>query len=350
MAAVGDVLNAQQAEAIDDSGIESIRIRSVLTCETQRGVCAKCYGVNLANGREVSMGEAVGIIAAQSIGEPGTQLTMRTFHLGGIAATTLSPEIEAEEGGLVIYTGLRTVRNEDGVWIALNKNGALNIVRDEGRSLEEYKKLLSTNSLEALQTFTLELGTRILVEDGTKVKKGQKIAEWEPHNIPIICDRPGYAKYEDLVEGISTERDVNKQTGQSELLVKQHRGELHPQIAIYADANFKELVGTYPLPAGAIISIEEGQYATAGTLLARLPRGAIKTKDITGGLPRLPNCLRRVSLAILLKSPRSTVLLTSVVFRRTSVSWWFAMKFRVWKKSILFRTPSTSSFSAAITL
>ncbi len=287
LAAVGDVLNAQQAEAIDDSGIENIRIRSVLTCETQRGVCAKCYGVNLANGREVSMGEAVGIIAAQSIGEPGTQLTMRTFHLGGIAATTLSPEIECEESGLVIYTGLRTVRNEDGVWIALNKNGALNIVRDEGRSLEEYKKLLSTNSLEALQTFTLELGTRILVEDGTKVKKGQKIAEWEPHNIPIICDRPGYAKYEDLVEGISTERDVNKQTGQTELLVKQHRGELHPQIAIYADANFKELVGTYPLPAGAIISIEEGQYATAGTLLARLPRGAIKTKDITGGLPRV---------------------------------------------------------------
>ncbi|MDP1836600.1 MAG: DNA-directed RNA polymerase subunit beta' [Chlamydiales bacterium] len=287
LAKVGDVLNIQQAEAIDDAGIESVRIRSVLTCETQRGICAKCYGINLANGRHVSMGEAVGTIAAQSIGEPGTQLTMRTFHLGGIAAMTLSPEIESEHAGLVIYTGLRTVRNEEGVWIALNKNGALNIVKDEGRSIEEYKRLLSTNSLEALQTFTLELGTRILVEDGAKVKKGQKIAEWEQHNVPIICDRPGYVKYEDLVEGISTEKDVNKQTGMTELLVKQHRGELHPQIAIYADANFKELVGTYPLPAQAIISVQEGQYATAGILLARLPRGAIKTKDITGGLPRV---------------------------------------------------------------
>ncbi len=287
LAKAGDVLNIVQAEAIDDSGIEAVKIRSVLTCETQRGVCAKCYGVNLANGREVSMGEAVGIIAAQSIGEPGTQLTMRTFHLGGIAATTLSPEIVADAGGIVVYTDIRAVQNDDGVWVALNKSGALNIVRDEGRSLEECKKLLSTKSLEPLQTFTLELGTKILVEDGTKVKKAQKIAEWEQHNVPIICDRPGYVKHEDLVEGISAERDVNKQTGQTELIVKQHRGELHPQIVIYADPEFKELVGTYPLPAGSIISAHEGEYATAGTLLARLPRGAIKTKDITGGLPRV---------------------------------------------------------------
>lgn len=287
LAKVGDVLTIHQAEAIDDAGIEVVRIRSVLTCETQRGVCAKCYGINLANGRQVSMGEAVGTIAAQSIGEPGTQLTMRTFHLGGIAATTLSPEIESEHAGVVIYTGLRIVRNKEGHWIALNKSGALNIVKDEGRSIDEYKRLLSTKSLEALQTFTLELGTRILVEDGTKVKKGEKIAEWEQHNIPIICDRPGYVKYEDLVEGISTEKDVNKQTGMTELLVKQHRGELHPQIAIYADEEFKELVGTYPLPVQAIISVQEGQFATEGILLARLPRGAIKTKDITGGLPRV---------------------------------------------------------------
>ena len=133
----------------------------------------------------------------------------------------------------------------------------------------------------------MNLGTKILVADGSKVKPGTKIAEWEQHNIPIICDRPGYVKYEDLVEGISTERDVNKQTGQVELIVKQHRGELHPQIVIYADKACKELVGTYPIPSGAIISVEEGQYATAGKLLARLPRGAMKTKDITGGLPRV---------------------------------------------------------------
>lgn len=287
LAKAGDTLTILQAEAIDDSGIETVKIRSVLTCETRRGVCAKCYGVNLANGSTVSMGEAVGIIAAQSIGEPGTQLTMRTFHLGGIASASVSPEIVTEQEGIVIYKDLRTVKNEEGQWVALNKNGSLNIVRDEGRSIEEYKKLLSTKSIEPLQTFTIELGTKILVEDGSKVKLGVKIAEWEQHNIPIICDRPGYVKYEDLVEGISTERDVNKQTGQAELVVKQHRGELHPQIVIYNDSAYKELIGTYPIPSGAIISVEEGQYATAGKLLARLPRGAVKTKDITGGLPRV---------------------------------------------------------------
>lgn len=287
LAHAGDTLTIKQAEAIDDSGIDSIRIRSVLTCETRRGVCAKCYGINLANGRAVGLGEAVGIIAAQSIGEPGTQLTMRTFHLGGIASAGLSPELVTDTAGILVYTDLRTVQHEDGHWIALNKNGSLNIVRDEGRKLEEYKKLLSTKSIEPLQTFTVELGTKILLPDGSHVAPNTKIAEWEQHNIPIICDRPGFVKYEDLVEGISTERDVNKQTGQTELSVKQHRGELHPQIIIYADNSFKELIGTYPLPAGAILSVEEGQYATAGTLLARLPRGALKTKDITGGLPRV---------------------------------------------------------------
>lgn len=288
LAKSGDTLTILQAEAIDDSGIETVRIRSVLTCETRRGVCSKCYGMNLANGRHVSLGEAVGIIAAQSIGEPGTQLTMRTFHLGGIASSNVSPELTAEQDGILIYSDLRTVKNEEGQWVVLNKNGRLNIVRDEGRSIEEYKRLLSTKSIEPLQTFTLELGTRILIADGSKVKPGIKIAEWEQHNIPIICDRPGYVKYEDLVEGISTERVQNKQTGQSELIVKQHRGELHPQIVIYSDKACKELVGTYPIPTGAIISVEEEQFASAGMLLARLPRGAMmKTSDITGGLPRV---------------------------------------------------------------
>ncbi len=287
LAKSGDTLTVAQSEAIDDSGIESIRIRSVLTCETLRGVCAKCYGINLANSRHVSQGEAVGIIAAQSIGEPGTQLTMRTFHLGGVASAAITPEIITEDNGLLIYTELRTVKTEEGCWIVLNKNGRLNIVKDEGRTLDEYKKLLSTRSIEPLQSFTIELGTKILIEDGSHVTPGKRVAEWEQHSIPIICDRPGYVRYEDLVEGLSTERDVNKQTGQAELLVKQHRGELHPQIAIYADQACEELVGTYPLPAGAIISVEEGDYATAGRMLARLPRSAIKTKDITGGLPRV---------------------------------------------------------------
>ncbi len=287
LARAGDLLTLPQAESIDDAGIDSVRIRSTLTCETRRGVCAKCYGLNLANGSPVATGEAVGIIAAQSIGEPGTQLTMRTFHTGGIASASLSPELMAEHDGVLVYMDLRTVQNEEGFWLALNKNGSLHIVRDEGRSLEECKKLLSTKSIEPLQTFTIELGTEILLKDGSKIKKKTKIAHWEQHNVPIICERPGYVKYEDLVEGISTQREVNKQTGQAELIVKQHRGELHPQIVIYADAECSELIGTYAIPSGAYISVQEGQKVSAGMLLARLPRGAIKTKDIVGGLPRV---------------------------------------------------------------
>ena len=287
LARSGDVLNVVQAQAIDDAGIDAIKIRSALTCETRRGVCAKCYGLNLANGRVVGMGEAVGIIAAQSIGEPGTQLTMRTFHLGGIASAAVSPELVADEDGVLVYMDMRVVENDEGIWIALNKNGFLHVVRNENRTLEEYKKLLSTRSIEPLQTFGVELGTRILIADGSKVKFKAKIAVTEQHNVPIICERPGFVKYEDLVEGISTQRDVNKQTGQTELVVKQHRGELHPQIVIYADKECKELVGTYAIPSGAFISVQESHAVTAGTMLARLPRGAIMTKDITGGLPRV---------------------------------------------------------------
>ena len=287
LARAGDILTVLQAEAIDDAGIDSVRIRSTLTCESKRGVCAKCYGINLANGVVVGQGEAVGIIAAQSIGEPGTQLTMRTFHTGGIASASLTPELLSEQDGVLVYMGVRTVQNEEGIWLALNKSGTLHIVRDEGRALDEYKRLLSTKSLEPLQTFSAELGTRILLPDGAKVKKKTKIGHWEQHNVPIICERPGYVKYEDLVEGISTQREVNKQTGQAELIVKQHRGELHPQIVIYADKEYSELVGTYAIPSGAYISVQEGQHVSAGMLLARLPRGAIKTKDIVGGLPRV---------------------------------------------------------------
>lgn len=287
LARAGDILTNAQAEAIDDAGIEMIRIRSALTCESKRGVCAKCYGLNLATGNIVGKGEAIGIIAAQSIGEPGTQLTMRTFHLGGIASAGMSPEMISAHDGVLIYMDLRVVQNEEGHWLALNKNGLLQIVRDEGRTLEDYKKLLNNKSIEPLQSFTVELGAKILFADGAQVKKNQKVCQWEQHSSPIICERPGYVKYEDLVEGISVMREVNKQTGQVEVIVKQHRGELHPQIVIYTDPEYTELVGTYAIPASAVITVREGQHVSAGIVLAKLPRGAIKTKDITGGLPRV---------------------------------------------------------------
>ncbi len=283
----GDVLTVEQSEAIDDAGIESVRVRSTLTCEAGRGICSKCYGLNLANGTLTGPGEAVGIIAAQSIGEPGTQLTMRTFHLGGIASAAATPELLAEQEGILVYSDLRTVQNQEGDWMVLNKNGFLHIVRDEGRTLDEYRKLLKSKSIEPLQSFSVELGVKILLGDGVTVKEGQKVAECEQHNIPIICDKPGFVKYEDLVEGISTEREVNKQTGQVELIVKQHRGELHPQIMIYSDKKQEELVGTYAIPSGAILGVDEGEEVHAGQVLAKLPRAAIRTKDITGGLPRV---------------------------------------------------------------
>lgn len=288
LASSGDILTHDQAKAIDDAGVEKVYIRSTLTCETERGVCSRCYGVNLANNRPVAKGEAVGIIAAQSIGEPGTQLTMRTFHLGGIAAAAnATPDLIAEHDGVLVYTDLRTVQNKEGVHLALNKNAFVHIVKDEGRSLEEYKKLLSTKSVEPLQSFPIELGAQIYLEDGASVKKGKLVGNWEQHNIPIICEKPGYVKYEDLVEGISTLKTVNKQTGKSELTVRQHRGELHPQIIIYAEKSCETLIGTYAIPSGAIISVTEGNKVSSGDILARLPRGAIKTKDITGGLPRV---------------------------------------------------------------
>lgn len=213
LAYAGDVLTSAQAEAIDDAGIESVKIRSTLTCESRRGVCAKCYGLNLANGHLIGLGEAVGIIAAQSIGEPGTQLTMRTFHLGGVAATSSTPEIVAECDGILVYLDLRVVVDQEGNNLVLNKMGALHLVQDEGRSLSEYKKLLSTKSIESLATFPVELGAKILVNDGAAVTAGQRIAEVELHNIPIICDKPGFVHYEDLVEGVSTEKVANRILG-----------------------------------------------------------------------------------------------------------------------------------------
>jgi DNA-directed RNA polymerase subunit beta' len=287
LANAGDTLTPEQAKAIDDAGIDSVRIRSALTCETKRGICSKCYGLNLANGNMIARGEAVGIIAAQSIGEPGTQLTMNTFHLGGIASASISPELICEHEGQVVFEAVRVVRNEDGVNLVLNKNGSMHIVEAGVRSVEESVKLIKSKSIEPLQTFNVELGAQLHCNEGEVVKKGQKIGDVEQYNIPIICEKEGFAKFEDLVEGISTQKTTNKQSGQTEILVKQHRGELHPQIMVYSDKDYEDLIGTYAIPSGALLSIGEGARVKAGLQLAKLPKGAVKTRDITGGLPRV---------------------------------------------------------------
>lgn len=288
LAKAGTTLTASQAESIEDAGIETVKIRSPLTCETGRGICAKCYGNNLANGRLVSLGEAAGIIAAQSIGEPGTQLTMRTFHIGGVAASAGEEgEAIAAETGVVVYHNIRTVKNNKQVTLALNKNGYIHLVENTGKTVEEYRKLITENSINPISSIPIELGTQILVEDGAVAKKGEKLVIFEQHNYPIISEKSGYVRYEDLVEGISTQKSTNEQTGKTEITVKHHRGELHPQIAIYEDKEFTNLLGTYALPSGAVISCTEEEHIDAGSQLARLPKGAVKTKDITGGLPRV---------------------------------------------------------------
>src|SRR6266481_5235425 len=252
-------------------GVESLKIRSVLTCECGRGVCAMCYGRNLATGQFVKMGEAVGIIAAQSIGEPGTQLTMRTFHIGGTASQTFKqPIIKAKNDGTIRFNDLRTVQALDGSWIVLNKNGSIGVHNEEGRELERYNVVI---------------GSVISREDGASVKKGETFVQWDPYNVPILTDKGGKIEFRDMIAGVTIKREVDEATGLMGTMVIEHKEDLHPQVVIVGDK--KDVLASYSIPAGAHVIVEEGQKVRAGALLAKTPRKVAKTKDITGGLPRV---------------------------------------------------------------
>jgi len=252
-------------------GVEQLKIRSVLTCECGRGVCAMCYGRNLATGDFVKLGEAVGIIAAQSIGEPGTQLTMRTFHIGGTASQTFKqPIIKAKNDGTVQFNDLRTVQALDGSWIVLNKNGSIGVHNDEGRELERYN---------------IVIGSVISKEDGAAVKKAETFVQWDPYNVPILTDKGGKIEFRDMIAGVTIKREVDEATGLMGTMVIEHKEDLHPQVVIVGDK--KEVLASYSIPAGAHVIVEEGQKVRAGALLAKTPRKVAKTKDITGGLPRV---------------------------------------------------------------
>jgi len=252
-------------------GVEQLKIRSVLTCECGRGVCAMCYGRNLATGDFVKLGEAVGIIAAQSIGEPGTQLTMRTFHIGGTASQTFKqPIIKAKNDGTVQFNDLRTVQALDGSWIVLNKNGSISVHNEEGRELERYNVVI---------------GSVISREDGEPVKKGETFVQWDPYNVPILTDKGGKIEFRDMIAGVTIKREVDEATGLMGTMVIEHKEDLHPQVVIVDDK--KEVLASYSIPAGAHVIVEEGQKVRAGALLAKTPRKVAKTKDITGGLPRV---------------------------------------------------------------
>jgi DNA-directed RNA polymerase subunit beta' len=266
-----DEIDEVKAKAVEGAGIERVKIRSVLTCESKLGICANCYGRNLATGQRVKLGEAVGIIAAQSIGEPGTQLTMRTFHTGGVAAGQFKqPMIKTKHDGVVRYNDIRFVQLEDGNNIVLNKNGSLAICADDGRELE---------------THSIVIGAVVAVIDGGKVKKGEILVQWDPYNVPILSEKPGRVKFHDIIDGVTMKQEVDQTTGQETILIIEHKEDLHPQIIIVDDHH--EPLASYPIPSGAHVVVDEGDKIVAGTLMAKTPRKSAKTKDITGGLPRV---------------------------------------------------------------
>ncbi len=268
----GDIIDESTAFAIDSMGVEQLRIRSVLTCESKRGVCVKCYGRNLATGQPVKLGEAVGIIAAQSIGEPGTQLTMRTFHIGGVASQNFKqPIVKAKNDGFVRFNELRVVKGMEGGLVVLNKNGNVSIHAADGRELERYNIII---------------GTVIAVEDGAEVKKGQAFAQWDPHNVPILSEKSGKIRFVDMVQGVTVKRETDEATGMLGTVVIEHKEDQHPQIVIVDDKT-ENILANYSIPAGAVIVVQDGKKVQAGQLLAKTPRKVSKTKDITGGLPRV---------------------------------------------------------------
>lgn len=268
---VGDVLDEEVSASLERLGVEQLKIRSALTCESKRGICAKCYGRNLATGGMVKLGEAVGIIAAQSIGEPGTQLTMRTFHVGGTASQTFKqPIIKAKNDGMVRFNDLRTVRSLEGNFIVLNKNGTVSIHQKDGRELESYNVVV---------------GSVISVKDRSFVKKGEMFIRWDPYNVPIITEKAGRIEFRDMIPGVTIRKEVDDTTGLMGTVVIEHKEDLHPQIVILDDHG--EVCISYSIPAGAHITVVEGKLVQAGQLLSKTPRKIAKTKDITGGLPRV---------------------------------------------------------------
>ncbi len=268
----GQLITKEIAQKIEEFGnYDSIRVRSPLTCRDPFGLCAKCYGMDLARGKLAEKGLAVGIIAAQSIGEPGTQLTMRTFHTGGIASRAVEESsVRAKRSGIVHFYNVKEVVNQ-GRRIVLNRKGELVLKDKKGRETERY---------------SLPAGAVLKVEDGKEVRRGQILCQWDPHHMAILAERDGIARYADIEEGktMKVEKDTRAK-GVIRKVIIAHKGDLHPQINI-VDENDK-LIAVYLLPEKAYIEVEDGQKVTAGTMLAKVPRGISGTQDITGGLPRV---------------------------------------------------------------
>ncbi|MFN6946965.1 MAG: DNA-directed RNA polymerase subunit beta', partial [Cytophagaceae bacterium] len=272
----GEEIKEDAAFRIDETAIESVEIRSVLTCESKRGVCAKCYGRNLATGKMVQIGESVGVIAAQSIGEPGTQLTLRTFHVGGTASNiAVDANIKAKFDGVVYYDDLRSVKttNKDGdkITVVMGRSGELKIV-EEG-----------TNKI--LNTHHVPYGSFLLVSDGQKIKKGDELCNWDPYNAVILSEFDGKIGWDAIIEGVTFREESDEQTGHREKVIVDSKDKTkNPAIVVHPKSGESK---TYNIPVGAHLAVEEGEDVKAGKVLVKIPRAIGKTRDITGGLPRV---------------------------------------------------------------
>ncbi|MFZ1947823.1 MAG: DNA-directed RNA polymerase subunit beta' [bacterium] len=271
IASAGEEIAEKAAEAMDSSAMEKIKIRSVLTCESSRGICAKCYGRNLATGRMVNLGEAVGVIAAQSIGEPGTQLTLRTFHIGGTAGRIAEEsKIGAKCDGVVKFQGVRAVDYKEGQRVVLSSKGEIHLYED---------KVLRIR-------YTVPYGAKLVTQDKQQVKQGDALFEWDPYSAPILAEKTGTVRFIDIIDELTVRDELDEKTGLRQRVVVEHRDKnIHPHIVL-EDAKGKK-VADYPIPTGAHLMLHDGDQVVGGDLLAKIPREIAKTRDITGGLPRV---------------------------------------------------------------
>ncbi len=281
----GTLLDERKVRRLEEHGVDQVKVRSPITCETRYGVCAQCYGRDLARGHRVNIGESVGVIAAQSIGEPGTQLTMRTFHIGGAASrAAAASSVEVKRDGVLRLHNIKTVKHEKGYLVAVSRSGEIGIMDAQGRERERYK---------------LPYGATIMANDGDPVKAGKIVATWDPHTHPVIAEVTGSLKFEDFVDGVSVTEQMDEITGLASIVIMdpKQRGfsgkELRPRARL-VDSRNKEICfantdipAVYALPAGAIINMSDGAKVTIGDVIARIPQETSKTRDITGGLPRV---------------------------------------------------------------
>jgi DNA-directed RNA polymerase subunit beta' len=278
--ATGQEIDDELAQKTIAAGVDRVLIRSVLTCESIKGVCKQCYGRDLGRGGRVELGEAVGIMAAQSIGEPGTQLTMRTFHIGGTATRLVEQTVlEAKNSGTIKFIDLATVKNREGALVVMNRNGGIAIVDDKGREREKY---------------SVVYGAKLKIKNKQKVDAGQLLVEWDPYSFPIITEVGGRIALGDITEGVSVKEEVDEVTGLAHKVIIEYPAHMRPRVSIkdeHGKATLKlpstGALARYLLPSGSHVLVDKGSIVHPGDVIAKIPRETTKTKDITGGLPRV---------------------------------------------------------------